>query len=123
MATSKSPKKGKSKKTKEAGAETKKLSALDAAAKVLAETGQPMACKEMIEAMAQKGYWSSPGGKTPASTLYTVVTMLPKWAPHGALIKRARRDPVDNSDLFVFNLDAFHQASNDFAARVPVGSM
>jgi hypothetical protein len=73
MAASKSPKKGKSKKTKEA-AEAKKLSALDAAAKVLAETGQPMACKEMIEAMAQKGYWSSPGGKTPASTLYSGIT-------------------------------------------------
>ena len=73
MATSKNPKKGKSKKTKEA-AEAKKLSALDAAAKVLAETGQPMACKEMIEAMAQKGYWSSPGGKTPASTLYSGIT-------------------------------------------------
>ena len=71
MAASKSSKKGKSKKTKEAGAEAKKLSALDAAAKVLAESGQPMACKEMIEAMAQKGYWSSPGGKTPASTLYS----------------------------------------------------
>jgi hypothetical protein len=71
MAASKSPKKGKSKKIKEVGAETKKLSALDAAAKVLAETGQPMACKEMIEAMATKGYWSSPGGKTPASTLYS----------------------------------------------------
>ena len=78
MATSKSPKKAKSKKTKEAGADNKKLSALDAAAKVLAETGQPMSCKELIEAMAAKGYWSSPGGKTPASTLYTVVTMLPK---------------------------------------------
>ena len=73
MAASKSPKKGKSKKTKEA-AEAKKLSALDAAAKVLAETGQPMSCKEMIEAMAQKGYWSSPGGKTPASTLYFAIT-------------------------------------------------
>jgi len=71
MAASKSSKKGKSKKTKEAGAEAKKLSAMDAAAKVLAETGQPMSCKEMIEAMAQKGYWSSPGGKTPASTLYS----------------------------------------------------
>ena len=58
MATSKSPKKAKSKKTKEAGADNKKLSALDAAAKVLAETGQPMSCKELIEAMAQKGYWS-----------------------------------------------------------------
>ena len=69
MAASKSPKKGKSKKTKEAGADDKKLSALDAAAKVLAETGQPMSCQEMIEAMAQKGYWSSPGGKTPSATL------------------------------------------------------
>jgi hypothetical protein len=73
MATSKSPKKAKSKKTKETGAEIKKLSALDAAAKVLAETGRPMSCKEMIEAMAVKGYWSSPGGKTPASTLYSAV--------------------------------------------------
>ncbi len=74
MAASKNPKKGKSKKTKEAGAEAKKLSALDAAAQVLADTGQPMGCKEMIEAMAQKGYWSSPGGKTPASTLYSGIT-------------------------------------------------
>ena len=76
MAASKNPKKNKSKKTKEAGAEAKakKLSALDAAAQVLAETGQPMSCKEMIEAMAQKGYWSSPGGKTPASTLYSGIT-------------------------------------------------
>jgi hypothetical protein len=71
MAASKSPKKTKSKKTKETGAEPKKLSALDAAAKVLAETGQPMSCKELIEAMAQKGYWSSPGGKTPSATLYS----------------------------------------------------
>jgi hypothetical protein len=71
MAASKSPKKGKSKKTKEAGAETKKLSALDAAAKVLAESGQPMSCKEIIETMAKKGYWSSPGGKTPSATLYS----------------------------------------------------
>jgi hypothetical protein len=73
MVASKSPKKAKSKKTKETGAETKKLSALDAAAKVLAETGKPMSCREMIEAMAAKGYWSSPGGKTPASTLYSAV--------------------------------------------------
>ena len=74
MAASKNPKKDKSKKTKETGAESKKLSALDAAAQVLAESGQPMNCKEMIEAMAKKGYWSSPGGKTPASTLYSAIT-------------------------------------------------
>ena len=71
MAALKDPKKGKSKKIKETEAKAKKLSALDAAAKVLGETGQPMSCKEMIEAMAAKGYWSSPGGKTPASTLYS----------------------------------------------------
>src|SRR5260370_12328687 len=44
----------------------KKMSALDAAAKVLTETGQPMSCPEVIAAMAAKGYWSSPQGKTPA---------------------------------------------------------
>jgi hypothetical protein len=51
----------------------KKVSALDAAAKVLAETGEPMNCQEMIKAMAEKGYWSSPGGKTPAATLYAAI--------------------------------------------------
>jgi hypothetical protein len=51
----------------------KHLSALDAAAKVLAETGQPMRCTEMIAAMAAKGYWTSPAGKTPASTLYAAL--------------------------------------------------
>jgi HB1, ASXL, restriction endonuclease HTH domain len=73
MAASKIHQNGKPKKTPKKAAEAKKLSALDAAAQVLAETGQPMSCKEMIEAMAQKGYWSSPGGKTPASTLYSAL--------------------------------------------------
>jgi hypothetical protein len=48
-----------------------KLSALDAAAKVLAETGQAMSCGELIAAMAAKGYWQSPRGRTPAGTLYS----------------------------------------------------
>jgi HB1, ASXL, restriction endonuclease HTH domain len=51
-----------------------KMSALDAAAKVLAETGQPLSCPELIAAMAAKGYWSSPKGKTPAATLYAALT-------------------------------------------------
>ena len=53
--------------------ETKKMSALDAAAKVLAESRQPMNCKELIGAMAVKEYWSSPSGKTPAATLYSAI--------------------------------------------------
>ena len=51
----------------------KKLSALDAAAKVLGESGQAMTTQEMIDAMAFKGYWSSPGGQTPAATLYSAL--------------------------------------------------
>jgi HB1/ASXL restriction endonuclease-like protein with HTH domain len=43
----------------------------EAAAKVLANKGEPMNCKDMIEAMASKGYWTSPTGKTPAATLYS----------------------------------------------------
>ena len=54
-------------------AKPKKLSALDAAARVLAETKKPMTCQEMIEAMAAKGYWKSPAGKTPSATLYSAI--------------------------------------------------
>jgi hypothetical protein len=53
--------------------EVKKLSALAAALKVLGETNQPMTSGEMIEAMAAKAYWSSPKGRTPASTLYAAI--------------------------------------------------
>jgi hypothetical protein len=49
------------------------LSALDAAAKVLGEIGRSLSCKELITAMAAKGYWSSPKGRTPARTLYSAI--------------------------------------------------
>jgi hypothetical protein len=51
-----------------------KLSATDAAAKVLAESGRAMTCKEMIDAMAEKGYWTSPAGLTPDKTLATAIS-------------------------------------------------
>jgi hypothetical protein len=60
-------------KAKAAAPTEKKLYALDAAAKVLAEAGQAMTCKEMIAAMAAKNYWASPGGKTPDATLYSAI--------------------------------------------------
>ena len=50
-------------------AKDKPLSALAAAARVLSENDQPMTCPELIQAMAAKGYWTSPAGKTPAATL------------------------------------------------------
>ncbi len=55
-------------------AKGKKLSALSAAARVLAETGRAMTCRELIEAMAAQGYWTSPGGRTPEATLYAAMT-------------------------------------------------
>jgi hypothetical protein len=65
------PAKAKGRKAKETKA--KKTSALDAALRVLQETGQPMTCPKMIEQMAAKGYWTSPSGKTPAATLYSAI--------------------------------------------------
>jgi hypothetical protein len=50
-----------------------RLSAIDAAAKVLGESKEPMNTRAMIEAMAKKGYWTSPGGKTPWATLYSAI--------------------------------------------------
>jgi HB1, ASXL, restriction endonuclease HTH domain len=54
-------------------AKVKKLSALNAAARVLEESGQAMSCTELIAAMAAQGYWRSPRGRTPAGTLYSAV--------------------------------------------------
>ena len=54
-------------------APAKRLSALSAAAKVLADAGKPMRAKEMIEAASAKGLWSSPNGKTPEATLYAAI--------------------------------------------------
>jgi len=54
-------------------APAKGLSDLDAAAQLLAGAKQPMNCKELIEAMAAKKLWTSPGGKTPHATLYSAI--------------------------------------------------
>jgi len=51
----------------------KKTSALDAAAKLLASSKEPMTTKEMVDALAAKNLWKSPGGKTPDRTLYSAI--------------------------------------------------
>jgi hypothetical protein len=50
-----------------------KLSAIDAAAKVLADSGAAMNCQDLIKVMAEKNLWTSPGGKTPSATLYSAI--------------------------------------------------
>jgi hypothetical protein len=54
-------------------AKPKRLSALDAAAKVLAESDRPLRATDMVEVMHAKGLWTSPGGKTPEATLYAAI--------------------------------------------------
>jgi hypothetical protein len=71
--TTKTATKAATKTTTRAAKSDGKLSQLDAAVKVLGEAGTPMTTKAMIEAMATKGYWTSPGGATPAQTLYSAI--------------------------------------------------
>ncbi len=83
------------KKTKPAaskgGAKAKKLSAIDAAAKVLATVKEPMNCKELVEAMAKKKLWISPGGKTPHATLYSAILREINGKGKDARFKKAER--------------------------------
>lgn len=50
-----------------------KMSALDAAARVLAESSEPLNTREMLEQMATQKLWKSPSGKTPANTLHSAI--------------------------------------------------
>ncbi len=74
----------KAKAAKPKATDGKKLSALDAAAKVLSESQEPLRAKDIIDQMAEKGYWTSPGGKTPHATI-------------SAAIMREIRDKGDDS--------------------------
>ncbi len=51
-----------------------RLSALDAAALVLAKSPKALTPQELIGVMAVRKLWFSPGGKTPAATLYSAIT-------------------------------------------------
>jgi len=76
MATKKKPATKKTRTKKPApkkAAKPKKVSALDAAAKVLSESKEPLTTREMVDAMQVKGYWKSPDGKTPDRTLYSAI--------------------------------------------------
>ena len=74
-AKAKAAKPGKSEKPAKAPAKAKppRLSALDAAAQVLAASDKPLRAKDLIEQMEAKKLWKSPGGKTPEATLYAAM--------------------------------------------------
>ena len=58
---------------------------------MLQEAGQPMNCQQMIQAMADKGYWTSPAGKTPAATLYSALMRETKTKGNQARFQKTAR--------------------------------
>jgi len=68
-----------------------KLTYIDTAAKMLGEKKAPMTTKEMIQAMASTKYWTSPGGKTPAATLYSAILREIKTKGKEARFKKSDR--------------------------------
>ncbi|MCC7407735.1 MAG: winged helix-turn-helix domain-containing protein [Phycisphaeraceae bacterium] len=50
----------------------KKVSGLDAAAEVLKSSGGPMRCRDIVQAMLDKGLWKT-GGATPQATIYAAM--------------------------------------------------
>ena len=50
-----------------------KITALQAAIKVLEEEQRALSAKELIDRMVQRGYWQSPGGTTPWATLSSAI--------------------------------------------------
>ena len=69
----------------------KKLGQLDAAVKVLGEAEEPLNCKAIMEAMVAKGYWKSPGGKTPEATLASSIMREISKKGHGSRFKKVDR--------------------------------
>jgi exosome complex RNA-binding protein Csl4 len=61
-----------------------------AAERVLAEVGEPLNSQAMVKAMSVNGYWSSPGGKTPAATLYA--SLLRHIQKHGKAARLVKTD-------------------------------
>lgn len=74
------------------------MSALDAAAEVLRSAGTAMNCKDLVAQMAEKGLWTSPGGKTPHSTLYASIMR--------EIVKRGDESRFKKADRGMFALAA-----------------
>lgn len=96
---SKEPVKTASKKGKKPDNEKKpkRVTALDAAAAVLAKSDKPMRAQELITAMTKQGLWSSPAGKTPQATLYAGMLREARDKGNAARFKKVDRG------MFAFN--------------------
>ncbi len=78
----------------------KRLSALDAAAQVLQglpvkEAKSGLSSQDLIDRMTAAGLWTSPGGQTPAATLYAA--MIREIASKGGASRFVRLESADGS--------------------------
>ena len=71
-ATTKAKPKKAATRAKQGDQRAKRSSGLDAAARVLAESKEPMNCREIVDVAFEKGYWKS-SGKTPWATIYSAM--------------------------------------------------
>jgi hypothetical protein len=62
-----------------------------AALQVLQERNLAMTCPELIDVMATEGLWTSPGGKTPANTLYAAISRIIKEQGKDSAFRKAER--------------------------------
>jgi hypothetical protein len=85
---------------KSSDAKPKRMGVLSAAAQLLQAEGKPMRAKELIDAIAAKGLWTSPKGKTPEATLYAAMIREVTNKGNAARFKRVDRG------LFAFNTKA-----------------
>ena len=69
----------------------KHVSALDAAANVLAGASKPMSAGDLIDAMREQTLWTSPGGKTPDATLSAAIGREIKAKGNEARFKKVER--------------------------------
>lgn len=89
--TTKKPQSAKAKAKPAPAAPAKKLSQIQAALEVLKTATEPMTCKQMVEAMAERKLWASPGGKTSEATLYA--SLLRELAMKGDAARFVKASP------------------------------
>jgi hypothetical protein len=65
-------------------------SLLNLAAKILAESSEPLNCKEMVEKVLATGLWKS-DGKTPSATLYSAILRETKTKGEAARFRKVER--------------------------------
>jgi len=58
----------------------------------LTESKEPMNCQALVEAMTNRGFWTSPGGKTPHATLYASILREINTKGNDARFKKVDRD-------------------------------